>query len=584
MKEKRKKEIEEGVRATIPVDLLWQVMPVAVKEKLTTRQLIMIISAVLIRCDVPLDKFSLSLRTAQRYKKNTVQKIGSDALETLAEKAKEGDFPLLAHFDEKILTHDFEGKKESAGRMVTTLTLPYLEHDQLVNAAAMKDGSGFQSASEVFMGLAGLDVLDQVIGVVADTTNSNFGQEEGAMQHLQRMMDKPILEIPCTHHTEELPAKDVQEAVSGRKSSGPTDPLFVKWSNAWNTVKEAFEQSIDFEFKKFNWEEKEGSVTEAIAKLVMEWARKAKKEKKFSRGDYDNALNYLLAFGGVPVDFNMARPCRVSKARFLQLALYYLQIYLLLDLPEVQELLTAEEVSVMAEYCALHYIPWMLQAKFAASAPRNLLTAIERLRAYREDNYQVATIALKKRENHHLNFLSPELAVFALFDEQVPSMKRQAMASQLLSLQGLWEPGERLIYQLSVPGHHTFCTSEEYWLDGRPTFHNFINGRSFLLWEALRKNHQDLDWLALPVSQWKTNQNYVEINFIVNNLSVVNDPAERMIRLVTERITTVRSEEMLQETLLTVSELQRLAKDFRRGTFTKKQLSDVIKKMLKINE
>ena len=88
-------------------------MPVAVKEKLTTRQLIMIISAVLIRCDVPLDKFSLSLRTAQRYKKNTVQKIGSDALETLAEEAKEGDFPLLAHFDEKILTHDFEGKKEN---------------------------------------------------------------------------------------------------------------------------------------------------------------------------------------------------------------------------------------------------------------------------------------------------------------------------------------------------------------------------------------------------------------------------------------------------------------------------------------
>ena len=365
----RKREMEEGVRATIPVDLLWQVMPVAVKEKLSTRQLIMIISAVLIRCDVPLEKFSIGLDTAHRYKKNCVQKIGSDALEVLAEEAKRGDFPILAHFDEKILTHDFEGKKESVGRMVTTLTSPYLEHDQLVNAAAMEDGTGFQSASEVYMGLAGLDIMDQVIGAVADTTSSNFGQEEGAMQHLQRMMDKPILEIPCTHHTEELPAKDVQEAVSGRKSSGPTDPLFVKWSNAWNTVKDAFEENMDFEFNKFNWEEKKGTVTEAIAKMVLEWARKAKKDKKFSRGDYNDALNYLLAFGGVPVDFNMARPCRVSKARFLQLALYYLQMYLLLDLPEVRELLTAEEVQevlVMGEYCALHYIPWMLQAKFAA--------------------------------------------------------------------------------------------------------------------------------------------------------------------------------------------------------------------------
>ena len=32
---------------------------------------------------------------------------------------------------------------------------------------------------------------------------------------------------------------------------------------------------------------------------------------------------------------------------------------------------------------------------------------------------------------------------------------------------------------------------------------------------------------------------------LLNNLSVVNDPAERMILLVTERITTVRSEVML---------------------------------------
>ena len=170
-------------------------------------------------------------------------------------------------------------------------------------------------------------------------------------------------------------------------------------------------------------------------------------------------------FGGIPVDFNLARPCRVSKARFLQVVLYYLQMYILLDFPEVQELLSPDEVQevlVMAEYCALHYVPWMLQAKFAASAPLNLLTAIERLHAYREDNYQVATIAIKKRENH-LNFLSPELVVFFLFDKQVPSKEMQAIASQLFSCPGLWEPGERLyIYQLSFPGHNTFCTSDEF--------------------------------------------------------------------------------------------------------------------------
>ena len=69
------------------------------------------------------------------------------------------------------------------------------------------------------------------------------------------------------------------------------------------------------------------------------------------------------------------------------------------------------------------------------------------------------------------------------------------------------------------------------------------------MWEVLRKNHHDLDWLALQVLlsnfHWKTNKNFAEISIILNNLSVVNDPAERMILLLTERITTVRSEEML---------------------------------------
>ena len=91
LKEERKKEKEEGVKATIPVDIMWQVMPVAIKERLTTRQLIMIISSILIRCNVPFDKFYLSLKTAQKYKKTTVEKLGSEALDTLAEEAKRGD-------------------------------------------------------------------------------------------------------------------------------------------------------------------------------------------------------------------------------------------------------------------------------------------------------------------------------------------------------------------------------------------------------------------------------------------------------------------------------------------------------------
>ena len=47
-----------------------------------------------------------------------------------------------------------------------------------------------------------------------------------------------------------------------------------------------------------------------------------------------------------------------------------------------------------------------------------------------------------------------------------------------------------------------------------------------------------------------------------------------------DRIGSVRSEKAFQDTLLTVDELHRLSSDIKRDTFTKKQLSTVIKKML----
>ena len=63
------------------------------------------------------------------------------------------------------------------------------------------------------------------------------------------------------------------------------------------------------------------------------------------------------------------------------------------------------------------------------------------------------------------------------------------------------------------------------------------------------EQYHDRDWVALQALQsnfhWKTNKNVAEISIILNNFCVENDPAERMILLLTERITTVRSEEML---------------------------------------
>ena len=93
-------------------------------------------------------------------------------------------------------------------------------------------------------------------------------------------------------------------------------------------------------------------------------------------------------------------------------------------------------------------------------APLNLLTQIYEMRCVRQETPVVVT-ALSTLERH-LNFLSPELVIFALFDLCVPEEERQEMATKLLSYSNQWEPGERLIYSTSVPGPN-FCLGDSFW-------------------------------------------------------------------------------------------------------------------------
>ena len=93
-------------------------------------------------------------------------------------------------------------------------------------------------------------------------------------------------------------------------------------------------------------------------------------------------------------------------------------------------------------------------------SPLNLLNQVSEMRSVLRETPIVAT-ALASIERH-LNWLSPELVIFALFDLDVPGEERQEMASKLFSYSQQWEPGERLIYATSVPGPD-FCLGDTFW-------------------------------------------------------------------------------------------------------------------------
>ena len=293
-KEERKKEEEEGVMVMVPVDVLSEAMPVFLKEGFSTRQSIFAVSTVLVASGADLEKFNISLGHCQRSKTRQRESIGSTALANFATEAKDGNFPLVVHYDVKQLTQDFDGRKETLAREVLVVTSPHLKREVLLAAVPLEQETGLGVKTEMFNELDDLGIKDQVVMEVADSTNVNFGRNEGAVIHLQVLLQKPLLAVECVHHTEELPAKRVMEVVSERPSTSPEDKMFANIKSAWNKIMDA--DNDDAVYGVFDWAAHTGTGQEVAAREVLAWAKEAKKLKKYSRGDYNDCLNLILFF------------------------------------------------------------------------------------------------------------------------------------------------------------------------------------------------------------------------------------------------------------------------------------------------
>ena len=105
---------------------------------------------------------------------------------------------------------------------------------------------------------------------------------------------------------------------------------------------------------------------------------------------------------------------------------------------------------------------------------------------------------------------------------------------------------------------------------------NFLNGRSFTLPDLMGFTPEDVQFFRLEVDQWKTSIVFRRLDQFVTGLLVINDPAERFIKTLKDWLGSVRSDDRLVNTLLTVEELRRLEENFKRHTITKADLKKVL--------
>ena len=85
-----------------------------------------------------------------------------------------------------------------------------------------------------------------------------------------------------------------------------------------------------------------------------------------------------------------------------------------------------------------------------------------------------------------------------------------------------------------------------------------------------------------PFDQWQENQKFQELCKVIDGMQVVNDNAERTIKMIKDYIKTTRSEEGLQNILLAVDVMRERCGNFKSNNFNNTELSRAIDGMLEL--
>ena len=523
----------------------------------------------------------LSLSSALRYRRQQAGRVADQALQKAAQEVIKKNSKVFVHFDTKLIEQDVEGVVQIVERLAILVSSPILEKDQLLCAFPLESGTGEAMAEAIYGTLVSVGLEMHVMGLVADTTATNFGPYNGALVILQQFLGYPVMIIPCLHHVEELPQKHVMRLISGRKTTGPGETIFLRFRENYNEIRPHL--TPDLLIKTFNWTDNPiGSVLGDQATQVLDWARRALANNEFDRGDYRYSLQLAVRFFGVLIPgFKFGRPKKVSPARFLQVYENYLEIFMMLNIPFVYELFTGaerDEILRMANFSALYYIQFMVDAKYPAKAPSQTIEAISALRKLKTVDPDIAECALKVRYRH-LEPLSQENILFSLADEEVEDEEKEAMGRKILRVQNAWSPGKMVLSPLAIPD----LSSERFWREGMvPTLANFVGPRSFLLLDHLHWTKADLEFFSLPYTEWKENEKYQELLAVILQLKVVNDNAERMIKFIKDRIMSVRSENALQDILISVDEMRKRCGSYKANNMNNTKLCKAVRGMLEL--
>ena len=203
-------------------------------------------------------------------------------------------------------------------------------------------------------------------------------------------------------------------------------------------------------------------------------------------------------------------------------------------------------------FIALFYVPAWLKCSIGLDAPMNDLTFLQDMISYKEEDPAVADAAFNKLSSHQW-YLTEEIVAFSFFSQHssLTNEIRESMALRVLSI----VPPQK--YRRGVPLFKRNIDKHSQLLD-------FIGPETWFIFETLKL---DTAWLYDLPELWPTYDSFVKGQKFAANVKVVNDVAERGVKLYSDYAAILTDNEVQRESLLQVVEKHRKQfADFKKST------------------
>ena len=376
-------------------------------------------------------------------------------------------------------------------------------------------------------------LIENIWAIVFDTTSTNTGVHNGACTILEaEFIKRKLLWLACRHHIPELILKAVWKRLFG-PSSSPSNQTFIHFRDRiWADIDTTADtRTLFMNSRKFK---------SRRDKVIREFYKPYLARDDIVRGDYRESAEISMQLLGVtpPKGKKWRKPQGTSDARFMSLFLYAGKIFAFSDQLVIEDG-DLELYERFLMFCALYYIPYFLSASIGVDAPYNDLEFWNTMKSFSDKEIADAAIMTQER---HMWYITEELTPLCLFSDKLSHSEKGSIAKKILKMKKDYNP--EIFGQPTQP----IVTDRTRLIDliGPQSWHIFSKFTS-------------TEFLSRNPNTWPTDAGYNTMHKVLRNLKVVNDVAERAVKLVSEYAEIITTDEDQKQYLYQVVEASRVA-------------------------